>query len=286
MYLPIVLQSTGAAAGESAPSLPASGGLPVTSPCISVQSPAAAEAEDPADLAAEEAKAKEHRRKEMRAQASTIDFDDLKISGGCTIDDTALRAISLDQLELILTHAARRLEQAPWKVTKYIQDAWTDDYMLSKLEEVTLYDLNQHVVLLSTVERQCSMVELLAIQDQQPDFFVSHWQVLPTALLEVSVGAGGRWGEPIELFSLCLRAHRRDLCLETPKGWYKGEQWGSNCEGDRYGTMHHKEPHPGYLGGRSPLYWVCAHANNRELLTSSKCLIINHADAVHRAQVG
>ena len=204
-----------------------------------------------------------------------IDFDDLKINGGCTINDTALRAISLNQLEMIQTHAARRLEQAPWKVTKYIQGAWTDDYMLSKLEEVTLYDLNQQVVLLSTVERQCSMVELLAIQSQQPDFFVSHWQVLPTALLEVTEGDGGRWGEPVALMSLCLKAHTRDYCLETPEGWCKGEKWGSDYEGDGgYGIMFHKEPHPGYLGGRSPLYWVCAHANNRELPTSSNALLL------------
>ena len=214
----------------------------------------------PAEDSEEQAKAK--RLEELRAQASIIDFDDLKSSGGCTIDDTALRAISLDQLELILTHAGRRLEQAPWKVTKYIQGAWTDDYMLSKLEEVTLYDLNQQVVLLSTVERQCSMVELLAIQSQQPDFFVSHWQVLPTALLEVTEGDGGRWGEPVALFSLCLKAHCRDYCLETPEGWCEGEEWGCDYEGDNGGgVMHHKEPHPGYLGGRSPLYWVCAHAN-------------------------
>ena len=218
----------------------------------------------PAEDSEEQAKAK--RLEELRAQASIIDFDDLKSSGGCTIDDTALRAISLDQLEMIQTHAARRLEQAPWKVTKYIQGAWTDDYMLSKLEEVTLYDLNQQVVLLSTVERQCSMVELLAIQSQQPDFFVSHWQVLPTALLEVTEGDFCRWGEPIALMSLCLKAHCRDYCLETPKGCCKGEQWGS----DRDGHKEHKEPHPGYLGGRSPLYWVCAHANNRELPTCAK----------------
>ena len=28
------------------------------------------------------------------------------------------------------------------------------------------------------------------------------------------------------------------------------------------------EPHPLYLGGRSPRYWVCAHANNQHNLAS------------------
>ena len=163
--------------------------------------------------------------------------------GGCTIPDTALRAISLNQLDRILAHTIRRLKEAPWKVTKYIDGTRIDDYMLIEPEEVTLYNLNSNVVVLATVERQCSMVELLASDAQSPDFFVSHW-----------------WGEPVVLFLRCLKQHSKDRGLESKEGTdSKGENWGG--EGWRY---QHKEPHPGYLGGRSPLYWICVHANNRK----------------------
>ena len=163
---------------------------------------------------------------------------------GCTIPDTALRAISLNQLDRVLAHTIGRVEKAPWKVTKYIDGAKIDDYMLSEPEEVTLYDLNSNVVVLATVERQCSMVELLASDAQSPDFFVSHW-----------------WGEPVILFLKCLRQHSRDHGLESKKGWYEGEKW----DPDSRDAEHKKEPHPGYLGERSPLYWICVHANNRKL---------------------
>ena len=228
-------------------------------PCSSAQFPAAAEAEDAVDFAvakkrqvAEEAK--EARRKDLEQQAAGIDFSDLMDSGGCTIDDTALRAISLDQLDLILAHTARRLEQEPWNVTKYVNGAKIDGYMLSDPEEVTLYDLNSHVILLATVERQCSMAELLASADQSPDFFVSHW-----------------WGESVVLFCKCLRQHSKDRGLESKKGWYKGERCGEDEDNVIY--KRHKEPHPGYLGGRSPLYWICAHANNRK---STSVLVLTH----------
>ena len=120
--------------------------------------------------------------------------------------------------------------------------------MLSEVEKVTLYDISSKVLLLATVERQCSMVELLASEDQSPDFFVSHW-----------------WGESVVLFCKCLKQHSEDRGLESKKGYdSKGEKWGSHIEGED-GVMHHREPHPGYLGGWSPLYWICAHANNRKL---------------------
>ena len=101
-----------------------------------------------------------------------------------------------------------------------------------------LYDLNSNVVVLATVERRCSMVELLASDAQSPDFFVSYW-----------------WGVPVVLFLKCLKQHSTDRGLESKEGYYKGKHWGYN-EDD--------EPHPEYLGGRSPLYWICVYANNCE----------------------
>ena len=167
-------------------------------------------------------------------------------SNGCTIADTASMAISLDQLDVIMAHTARRLAESPWTVTKYVNGAKIDDYVLSDLEEVTLDDLNSHVILLATVKQQCSMVELLAPAEQPPDFYVSHW-----------------WGESIVLFLKCLQQHSKDRGLESKQGYFKGESY---YEGKHGRVSDHKEPHPGYLGGRSPLYWVCAHANNRKSL--------------------
>lgn len=125
------------------------------------------------DLDENLAKAKHRRTQELRA--SKIDFSDLQTSGGCSIEDTARRAASLDQLRLLLAHTKRRLAEEPWKVTKYDSGVRVDDCELSELEEVTLYDQNANVVLLATVERQCSMVELLASEEQPGDYFCSHW---------------------------------------------------------------------------------------------------------------
>ena len=133
--------------------------LSLISPGCPAQYPAAAEAGDAVAKERQDAvAAKEARLKDLEQQAASVDFGDLIDSGGCTIDHTALRVISLNQLDQILTHTARRLEQQPWTVTKYVNGAKIDGYMLSDPAEVTLYDLNSHVILLATVERQCSMV--------------------------------------------------------------------------------------------------------------------------------
>ena len=238
-----------------------------------------AAAVEESEKALEGAKAKKDAVDELRKKASAIDFSDLIVdswgfgnvtsSAGCTITDTALRAISLDQLEIILAHTARRLKQQPWELSRELQkDQWMKE-MISELDQVNLYDLNLHVILLATAERQCSMTELLASGDQSPDFFVSHW-----------------WGEPVVLSLKCLKQHSEDRGLENKKGWYEGEQWG--CEHGENTKC--KKPHPGYLGGRSPLYWICAHANNRKSHNASLSVIVlpftHHCDVTHSLKSG
>lgn len=69
------------------------------------------------------------------------------------------------------------------------------------------------------------------------------------------------WGEPCVLMLDCLRQHTKDRRLMHRLGCHKGEAWG--CTPDQMskfvsdGTKAHAEPHPLFLGGRSPHYWVC-----------------------------
>eukprot|EP00658_Telonema_sp_P-2_P061842 TRINITY_DN50508_c0_g1_i1.p1 TRINITY_DN50508_c0_g1~~TRINITY_DN50508_c0_g1_i1.p1 ORF type:complete len:112 (-),score=25.27 TRINITY_DN50508_c0_g1_i1:36-371(-) len=74
------------------------------------------------------------------------------------------------------------------------------------------------------------MVELMANGEQIPDYFCSHY-----------------WGEGVLNFRRSLAQHAADRGLEEKSGWYNGEH----------------APHPGYLGGRSAQYWVCAYAINQ-----------------------
>ena len=64
------------------------------------------------------------------------------------------------------------------------------------------------------------MMEILAIEAQFPDYFVSHW-----------------WGEEVAKFLRCLERHCIDRGLEKKSYWEHGK--------------------PMYLGGRAAHYWVC-----------------------------
>ena len=66
-------------------------------------------------------------------------FSDLMGSnGGCSIPETAERAITLDQLRLIEAHVTSRLEHGPWEVTRCVGGKWLKQ-PLSAPEEVNLY---------------------------------------------------------------------------------------------------------------------------------------------------
>ena len=193
-------------------------------------------------------------------------FADLATApGGCTrIEDTAKRAITLDQLESVVKHTAKRLGcemefghdrgikiNATWKQTRDDGERWLGkrpkgpDGELAEVEvkfnEVNLYDLDKYVIRPATEEKECAMVELMASGEQPPDFFVSHY-----------------WAEPILEFFKCLLEHSWARGFESKSGYHNGEEVNG-----RNGNVH-----PLYLGGRPPHYWVCAYANNQWTLAS------------------
>jgi hypothetical protein len=67
--------------------------------------------------------------------------------------------------------------------------------------EVNLYHIKEKIIKMRTAALQCSYVELVAIADQFPEWFVSHW-----------------WGEPVFAFIKCLIRHAKDrgLSWDTP----------------------------------------------------------------------
>jgi hypothetical protein len=205
-----------------------------------------------------------------------VDFADLASApGGCfRIADTARRAITLVQLARIAEHVGRRLgyryvepvieygnvtalgrwERSPDAAGERWFGGRDKDVPITSVEEVTLYDCNTYVILPATAEKECSMVELMASEEQPPHYFVSHW-----------------WGEPIVDFLRCLRRHAEARQLEYKGGFHDGEYYDPDREKDPiYGKPipeSRRRPHPCYVGeGVSPRYWVCAHANNQHKL--------------------
>ena len=212
------------------------------------------------------AEAEAESKRILEALLATVDFSDLATApGGCfRIEDTAKRAITLDQMESVVKHTAKRLGcemefgdddgikiNATWKQTRDDGERWLgkrpqgpDGELVEvevKFNEVNLYDLDKYVIRPATEEKQCAMVELMASGEQPPDFFVSHY-----------------WAEPILEFFKCLLEHAWARGFEEEQGNHNGREMG------KYG----REPHPLYLGGRSPRYWVCAYANNQWTLAS------------------
>ena len=113
------------------------------------------------------------KEEKWKAMLWTEDFSDLTSVGGCDIVRTEERAMSLVQLDLLIAHTRRRLKTRPWSVDRVDEEGKWTKYFLTSPGEVSLYDLNSHVILPSTSERRCSMVELLAPAVQSPDYFVS-----------------------------------------------------------------------------------------------------------------
>ena len=132
------------------------------------------------DLPTEYRRAK--RRRELTEQAALIDWSDLKVHEGCSILATEERAISLAQLEQLNKHFTRRLDESEWTVSRLVDGQFVKR-QVSDPEDISLYDLNEQLVLPCSVERQCSMVEILAKGPQIPDFFVSHVTPAAGALL-------------------------------------------------------------------------------------------------------
>ena len=111
----------------------------------------------------------EVRRKIADAQAIAArdDFRELTALGsGCTIELTEHRAISLTQLTAVIAHIERRCDREGWAT-------WKDEPLTP--ETVSLYDADKYFIRPFTVARECAFVEMVAIADQPPLWFVSHW---------------------------------------------------------------------------------------------------------------
>lgn len=220
-------------------------------------------------------------------------FSDLTTApnGLLRIPDAVNRAITIEQLHRIMAHVAHRLgyerTEAPLRVRdRYNQTAvinigkWErtrdgeewfgrrisgsksgkvalEDVGRLTLEEVNLHDVLRYVIHPATVDHSCSMVELMATEEQPPDYFVSHC-----------------WKEGVLDFLRCLVEHSWRRGLESAYGFHKGRLMGPE---------HGTGPHPKYLGGRSPRYWVCAHANNQHELGADVSSLALEMTSFYRA---
>jgi len=172
------------------------------------------------------------------SSTSYMDYADLSSSGSCHISKTEMRAISLQQLERVVDYFSRRvLRKEPFFClgSRPTKTGEMQPFTIREPQEVNLYHLNTKLIKPATESSQCSMVEFMTREPQRGDYFVSHF-----------------WGEPVIEFVACLKQHAVDYGLESPVG----------CDGRRY-----HRPHSRYLGGRSPLYWVCAYGLCATLLT-------------------
>ena len=87
-----------------------------------------------------------------------ICFGDLMRGPGCRIPETAMRAISLEQLGYIKDHISRRIthEGERWKVNRF-PDGQRKAIELSTPQQANLYDCNEFVITPATHVRQCRL---------------------------------------------------------------------------------------------------------------------------------
>jgi len=125
--------------------------------------------------------------------------------------------ITVRQLRAIWANISRRC----------VPEGWTDHKNnLLKPEDVSLYDVDKHIIRPFTVEKEVPFVEMLpsTAGPQPPRFFISHW-----------------WGEPVRDFILCLERAILDF------------RKNRDDEDERRG---------GGMSADTPV-WVCAYANNQ-----------------------
>ena len=108
-------------------------------------------------------------------QVPDVDFTDLFTGPGCRIPLTEERAISTDQLDLVMAHVTRRLTGGEtWKARRF-ENGQMIEKDLTDPAAAQLYDVSTHVIVPSTSALQLSLVEAMATTPQQiPHFFVSH----------------------------------------------------------------------------------------------------------------
>jgi len=110
----------------------------------------------------------------------------------CFIQKVEHRGITINQLLFIQDEIKARC----------VKEGWTDkDGYLLTPERVNLYDIKYKIIMDRTSVLQCSYVELVAIGEQIPEWFVCHWL-----------------GEPVFAFIKCLIRHAKDrgLSWDTP----------------------------------------------------------------------
>ena len=138
------------------------------------------------------------------AAAKAVDFSELSNASGkpIKIADTAERAVTLSQLSKIFGHAKKRVMKEKWVGDRRIGEAWTTIGPLL-IADVNLYDTLKYVIKPATLKHKCSLVEMMAVARQLPDYFVSHW-----------------WGEAIAHFLECLLQHAADRKEDTQNTRY------------------------------------------------------------------
>ena len=103
-----------------------------------------------------------------------VDFTDLFTGPGCRIPLTEERAISLDQLDLVMAHVTRRLTGGEtWKATRF-ENGKMVEKGLTDPAAAQLYDVSTHAIVPSTAALELSLVEAMATTPQIPHFFISH----------------------------------------------------------------------------------------------------------------
>ena len=107
--------------------------------------------------------------------AARFAFRELLTGTGCPIPQTEMRAISLDQLNLVMKHVTRRLKEGEvWQVSRF-ENGKMAQKDLTDPAVVQLYDICTHVIVPATAALQLSLVEAMATSSQKPSYFVSHW---------------------------------------------------------------------------------------------------------------
>jgi hypothetical protein len=167
--------------------------------------------------------------------------------GGCTIPETALRAITLPQLRELFARASEQCVSEAWTST----DPRNAGMALTP-DAITLYDMVKLFVLPATKSRRCSYVELIASGPQKPDWFVSHW-----------------WGETVIDFIACLEQHAADRALPADAGYWVRPVPRPPQRRVWVYRGHTPDPPPRHVrllvdGGAQ----VCAYANNQHTLDS------------------
>lgn len=111
------------------------------------------------------------------------------------IDDVALRALSLAELQGIRAIIMSKCVKEGWKSSK--------DGRKLRPEDVNLYDLNKSLIMPLTKDRNCAFKELFTSGASKPTYYVSHW-----------------WGESVLDFIRCCEYHAERYGLSAVEATY------------------------------------------------------------------